>query len=80
VSGVYGWRVTCLFTGAAAQLWSTQRDATQNLFVGVYEGTTQQDATQSFLWVYMNIHITQHKCLRSFVSHRRSPQDPVEVH
>jgi len=35
-----------------------------------------------FLWVYMNIHITQHKCLRSFASHRRSPQtrDPVEVH
>jgi len=33
-----------------------------------------------FVWVYMNIHVTQHKCLRSVASHRRSPQDPAEVH
>jgi len=33
-----------------------------------------------FVCVHMNIHVTQHECLRSVASHRRSHQDPAEVH
>ena len=81
MSGVYGWRVTCLFTGAAAQWGSTQRDVTHRIFLWVYT-RVQHNRIQHrvFVWVYTNIHITEHKCLRSVASHRRSPQDPAEVH